>query len=88
MSKSVLVIDTPISCRDCIARSLSDDCNILHKYVGEHRHNKSKPDWCPLQETPLKKSVRDFNISYSNFEQRGYQQGWNACIDEMLRNSM
>ena len=72
MSKSVLVIDTPISCRDCIARSLSDDCNITHKCVGEYRHNRSKPAWCPLQEIPSKKSVRDCNISHSDFGQRGY----------------
>lgn len=88
MSKSVLVINTPISCRDCIARSLSDDCNITNKSVGEHRYNKSKPDWCPLQDIPLKKNVRNFNISSGDFEQKGYQQGWNACIDEILGNSM
>lgn len=88
MSKSILLIDTPTSCGDCIARSLSDDCNITHKCVGEHRHNKSKPDWCPLQEIPQKKKVREFNVSFGDFEQKGYQIGWNNCIDEMLGNNI
>lgn len=91
MSKSILVIDTPDSCTECPLKSQLYD--IQYICSGNHRRitipaSKNKPDWCPLQDIPSKKSVRDFNISHSDFEQRGYQQGWNACIDEMLGNNI
>lgn len=74
MKKSILVINTPDSCRDCIARSLSDDCMVVCKSVGEYRYNKSKPDWCPLKDIPEKYDTVSMN----------FELGYNACIDEML----
>lgn len=38
----------------------------------------------PIKELPQKKSVRDFLLSQSDFEQKGYQMGWNACIDKII----
>lgn len=80
MNKSVLVIDTPVSCRDCIARSISDDCTVICKNVGEYRHNKTKPNWCPLKEVP-KYENDHCNSDYYEI----YDKGWNDCIDEILK---
>lgn len=89
MSKSILVIDTPKSCVKCPLKSQLYD--IQYICCGNHKRmvipsNKNKPSWCPLQEIPSKKNVRDFNISSGDFEQRGYQIGWNSCIDEVIGN--
>lgn len=40
---------------------------------------KSKPTWCPLKEVPQKKELY---LSINN--KRGYCEGYNACIDEIL----
>ncbi len=50
MSKSVLIIDTPADCRDCVIRSLGDDCMAMGRHVKEYRENKCRPEWCPLEE--------------------------------------
>lgn len=91
MSKSVLVIDTPKGCNECRLCFIGN--YGAKRCAGKDQaifltENQKKPDWCPLQDIPLKKNVRDFNISPGDFEQKGYQQGWNACIDEILGNSM
>lgn len=48
MGKAILVIDMPKSCQDCMARSLADDCQVMHRDVIDYRYSKSKPEWCPL----------------------------------------
>lgn len=53
MSKSVLVIDTPEDCGDCMIRDLLDRCQHTEKSVEEYRDNKCKPDWCPLEDVPV-----------------------------------
>ena len=50
MSKSVLIIDTPEDCRDCMVRDLTDHCQATGKDVNEYRENKCRPQWCPLEE--------------------------------------
>ena len=71
MSKAVLVMDIPKDCYEC---KLQDwlTCRIAKKCNTSH----SRPDWCPLRELPKKKSV------YTNGH---YSDGYNACIDELLK---
>lgn len=57
MSKSILLIDTPEKCEDCI---LLYHC---HKYDDVITID-SKPDWCPLKPMPNK-----MEISYGSDEQ-------------------
>nr|WP_302143141.1 hypothetical protein [uncultured Schaedlerella sp.] len=68
MSKSVLIIDTPADCRDCMIRSLGDDCVATGRHVKEYRENKCRPEWCPLEE--VKESSIKRCISY--LERHGY----------------
>lgn len=37
-----------------------------------------------INELPQKTQVRDFNLSVNDFELRGFQRGWNTCIEEIL----
>lgn len=64
MSKSVLVIDTPETCLDCmfcfeLDEGINAHCSIVSEdeYKGFFRHIEcdggycqNKPDWCPLVE--------------------------------------
>ena len=79
MSKAVLVIDMPESCRDCscFSNHYSDMCC---KGAGNRTINYPFPvdfrqDWCPLKPLP-EKDNGDYVLQYS----QGYQEGWNDCI--------
>lgn len=84
MSKAILVIDMPKSCRECPAgNSMISDredelcaCELIFPFLDEVRcvdeYINSRPDWCPLRELPEKKQ---------NACTHGFAAGWNACID-------
>lgn len=85
MSKAVLVLDMPESCSKCdyMANALYDGNVCILKVVAENYKkigNVIKPDWCPLWELPEKRP-EEAPITYSHFG--AYNDGWNACIDEI-----
>lgn len=86
MSKSVLVIDTPESCRSCYLRGFTLALQYC-KVESEHIKDTSvKPDWCPLKPLPDKmKSTGVYGREYfqSNGKMPSYKIGWNDCIDEI-----
>lgn len=83
MSKSILVIDTPECCGKCpcFLEVSTDCCGVNGKDIDSH----GKPDWCPLRDFPEMKEIRNFCLGSDDYAQQGYQQGWNACIDEILK---
>ena len=68
MSKSVLIIDTPADCWDCMIRDLTDRCQATGKDVDEYRDSKCRPEWCPLEE--VKESSVERCIAH--LERHGY----------------
>ena len=79
MSKSVLVIDTPESCRSCYLRGFTLALQYC-KVESEHIKDTSvKPYWCPLIDLP-KKDNGDYPANTSD---AGFADGWNQCIDEI-----
>lgn len=58
MSRSILVMDTPKSCKECpcgssVETMSFDDyccCEILNQQIPEEIYSLEKPDWCPLRE--------------------------------------
>lgn len=68
MSKSVLIIDTPEDCGDCMVRDLIDHCQATGKDVNEYRENKCRPQWCPLEEV-MESSVER---CIAHLERHGY----------------
>lgn len=88
MSKSILVIETPKCCEECPLEMDVDGklgvniCRGREKY-SYNPDSKEKPDWCPLKEVPEKE---DKSIFYNNYK-TGYVNGFNACIDEILREN-
>ncbi len=87
MAKAVLVMDMPKTCKDCSCKypSYKDyalyDCAITGKTVPiDGGRYGEKPYWCPLRELPEKKELY---LSINN--QKGYCDGWNACLDKILK---
>ena len=84
MSKAMLIIDMPKKCGDCplyrieagneLCAPKITTTSIEGKLVVAYK----KPDWCPLKEVPEKQENLPANI---------YRDGWNACIDKILKGS-
>lgn len=76
MAKGIVVVDMPADCRDCLLRSLADDC-IVGRNVMEYRHDKRKPDWCPIKPMPERAYHEDY------CDGGIYDRGWNECLDKI-----
>jgi hypothetical protein len=79
MSKAILIIDMPESCKDCGIRftdEYSDYCpckstaNDVFDYVQENK----KPSWCPLKSLP---SVDEYAFG-------DWDEGYRACLEDIL----
>lgn len=94
MSKSVLAIDTPENCVDCIFcqeyRTKSREYAYCYVTNGDSENDmklidcicgyrQSKPDWCPLMDLP-EKDNGDYPANTSDV---GFVEGRNQCIDEI-----
>lgn len=91
MSKSVLVMDTPETCLDCMFCLEFDEgvdgrCSVVpeDEYNGFFRriecdggYCQGKPDWCPLKEVPER---RKYGEEFFN----GGVKGWNDCLKTIL----
>ena len=89
MAKAVLIMDMPESCDMC---DFADDtqpprhgertlyCNAPGIGDDVTDYIACRPDWCPLRELPEKKELY---LSINN--QKGYCDGWNACLDKILK---
>lgn len=76
MSKSVLVIDTPESCRSCYLRGFTLNLQYCRGKLKDIKDTSTKPDWCPLKPLPEKMT----EIAITN-RLNGIKTGWNNCID-------
>ena len=61
MSKSILVIDTPENCNECLLSSLTECdygkevyCILNGEILEDFACRRTKPDWCPLLDLPEK----------------------------------
>ena len=89
MSKAILVMDMPKSCGECnIYASWQESAFSAREYWCPAMDNKDvepnkKPDWCPLQELPKKQTIHCTDTAHHRFAKDGY----NECIDEILKGS-
>ena len=96
MSKSILVIDTQECCEKCQLCSFGNygtkRCTASNRSIFL-KDNKHKPDWCPLKKTPqklaeekqLERIDRKGNMEAYGKAVDRYAVGYNACIDEILK---
>lgn len=82
MSKAVLKSDMPKSCDMCNFADMVNGkmyCGVPGCGELAEDYIMCRPDWCPLRELPEKREVS----KYMNEKEKGYCEGWNACIDAM-----
>ena len=94
MNKSVLVVNTPETCVDCIFcqeyRTKSREYAYCYVTNGNsendmklinyiYGYRQFKSDWCPLKELPEEDNEDYFPDEYES----GYASGWNACLREI-----
>ena len=88
MAKAVLVMDMPSKCITCSLLRIKHDKESMICTAGKFRYvtdainstEKNKPDWCPLHELP----ERETEMTDGDYV-RGTMDGWNACLDEILK---
>lgn len=89
MAKAVLVMDDmPECCADCACSYFergSKELNLICGATGEYANNVGKPDWCPLRELPEREAEMTDADDLSRDYVRGTMDGWNACLDEILK---
>ena len=79
MDKSILVIETPDSCRECPLcvedhMTYRDYCRIANDWIW----TMDKPDWCPLKPVP-----KLIEINYGSDEQ-DWEKGYSSCLEGIL----
>jgi hypothetical protein len=91
MSKSILVIDTPESCKDCNLKftdEYSDYCPYKKADVYDYVQNNTQPNWCPLTPIPerinLNQYVENGAVGLDGIVKYQYAQGWNDCLEEII----
>lgn len=80
MAKAILIMDMPDYCNDCYAVHMSQNGKFCRAAKKHLQPKAERPDWCPLRELPEKKELY---LSINN--QKGYCDGWNACLDKILK---
>lgn len=82
MSKAIFVMDMPNVCWEC---SLCQDevCLAADISTIDISTDKGKPDWCPLKPIPKKAE-----LTFIDHGQDQIAMGWNACIDELLKDGV
>lgn len=57
-------------------------CGILNEDVEVYYHyGNGRPEFCPLKEVPDRKG-KHYELNMYDTDTH-YEQGWNACLDEM-----
>lgn len=86
MSKAVLVMDMPESCRKCNLSYMIPLGTRLICHATEMprviRTTHDKPDWCPLLELPEK--IPELESGYESINRTLHREGWNDCLDRIL----
>ena len=95
MSKSIVVVNTPETCVDCIfcqeygigSRKYAycyvtngDNENDTKLIDCIYGYRQSKPDWCPLKSLPEKMTGVAQTDHWNSIK-----AGWNACIDAITK---
>nr|DAU03056.1 MAG TPA: hypothetical protein [Caudoviricetes sp.] len=96
-NKSILAIDTPDTCLDCMfcfeldeginaccsVMSDKNDKSLCRDIQCDGGYCQGKPDWCPLKEVPEEESN---DYCYDLWE-RGWNTGWNECLKAILEEN-
>ena len=85
MDKAILVIDMPTCCRRCMCYVIGPIHSFCKVTKFEILNGATIPYHCPLKFLPDKRDERG-TWTVNGYIEDGYSNGWNDCIDEILRN--
>lgn len=74
--KAILIIDMPVTCRECPCFYDYLHCNAK---IGLNVLGDERPKGCPLKPLPAKIDRYPCGVYYE-----GYGDGWDDCIDKIL----
>lgn len=88
---SVLVVQTPNDCFECLYFShRNDKCELAKRHFENCEGRENKPKWCPLRPLPEKKKTYYVQGMYNfnppipkDFLESVAYEGWNACLDKI-----
>lgn len=97
MAKAVLVMDMPESCSKC--KFLYEfqgikKCQLMNVFnngasrLSQNTFTEKRHEKCPLRELPERMEVcGTYNAAYyaKGGKMPSYKTGWNACLDEILK---
>lgn len=96
MDKAILVMDMPESCSKCkfmyefqgIKKcQLMNVLNNGASKLSQSTFTQKRYDLCPLRELPEKREINHNKNHYiSNFWTEAKNVGWNACLDNILKD--
>lgn len=94
MSKSMLVVDTPKSCGECklnYCNHYNDYyCSLTGEFIYLYLNTDTKSLYCPLLPLPEKKDLTHYiqrgdAKSMTHLVQYMHDQGWNDCVNEIIK---
>ncbi len=81
-TKVMLILkEMPETCYYCPCYG-EDSASQFCQVSGKELKSTSRPEWCPLKYFPKKKE-KDWGLWNATFRTDRYENGWNACIDEL-----
>lgn len=85
MNKAILVIDMPRNCSECPICEIWEAIPSCEEYYcnvakSDNVDQYKRPDWCPLREFPKRM------INFGGDDD--YADGYNDCLDKILRGSV
>ena len=85
--KSVVVIDTPETCKECLFNGFNwNVCILVDEDIDEYVNpDETKPEWCPLRPLPR---YREMFVGDRDKREvmlgKAYLKGWNDCLEEIM----
>lgn len=85
MDKAIFITDMPDNCFYCFCM---ESCEKLRKKNGIDIRNglNGIPDCCPLKELPQDIPEKYINYDYIEGYSTIFKEGWDACINEILKD--
>ena len=88
MAKGIIVVDNiPSTCKKCdyLDRSFLSESYCIASMSSIKITDGEKPDWCPIRKIPAKLEELKSPHSLREYQMKGFQCGWNACLNKILK---
>lgn len=86
MSKGIIVVDNiPSTCKKCDYCDQSPyESYCMASMSSIKMTDGERPEWCPIHEIPTRLEELKSPYSLKDYQMKGFQRGWNACLNKIL----